>query len=124
MHDIHSETILEADGFIKSRDKCVAFYTSDEEKFRLSELFAVPNPVRALRGWVPSIGTVCSNRKPSGFYHLHQNLTCNILIQLCLHAMHPKGLNRLFQHDFLLRHLQAVLAAQLLRNFLRGHCAE
>lgn len=31
MRDIHSETIRFADGFIKSRDKCVAFYTSDEE---------------------------------------------------------------------------------------------
>ena len=62
MRDIHSETIRKSDGFIKSRGVYVAFYTSDEEKFRLSELFAVPNPVRALRGGVLSIGTICSNR--------------------------------------------------------------
>ena len=46
--DLHSETIRKADGFIKSRGMYVAFYTSDGEKFHVSELFLRPRTLSAL----------------------------------------------------------------------------
>ena len=57
-------------------------------------------------------------------YHLHQNLACDVLIQLRLDAVYAEGLDRLLEHDLLLRNAQTVLAVELLRDLLGGDCAE
>ena len=56
--------------------------------------------------------------------YLHQNLACDILIQLCLYAVYTEGLDRLLEHDLLLRYVQTVLLVQLLSDFLGGNSAE
>ena len=59
-----------------------------------------------------------------GLNYLHQNLACDILIQLCLYAVYTEGLDRLLEHDLLLRYVQTVLLVQLLSDFLGGNSAE
>ena len=59
-----------------------------------------------------------------GLDYLHQNLACDILIQLCLYAVYTEGLDRLLEHDLLLRYVQTVLLVQLLSDFLGGNSAE
>ena len=59
-----------------------------------------------------------------GLNYLHQNLACNILIQLCLYTVYTEGLDRLLEHDLLLRYVQTILLVQLLSDFLGGNSAE
>ena len=104
---------------VKSQDMRLTFYTPTQPPWAASGGIAG----RFLRNRPAYTGGI-GYPLYSGLYHLHQNLACDVLIQLRLDAVYAEGLDRLLEHDLLLRNAQTVLAVELLRDLLGGDCAE
>ena len=81
---------------VKSQDMRLTFYTPTQPPWAASGGIAG----RFLRNRPAYTGGI-GYPLYSGLYHLHQNLACDILIQLCLYAVYTEGLDRLRKNQFL-----------------------